>query len=223
MTQEVRSFEYGSMTVRYLRHLPPGYDDNPSGRWPLILFLHGAGERGSDPELVKQHGIARVVEEKPDFPFITISPQCPAGTWWAFELPMLDALLEHALGAYRADPDRVYCTGLSMGGYGTWNLTAAYPDRFAAIAPICGGGDPDTVCAFKHVPAWAFHGALDNVVLLRESRKMVDALRDCGGRVRFTIYPSAGHDSWTRAYADERLYEWLLGHVRGETVKTEAS
>jgi predicted peptidase len=219
MAQQVRTFEVGTLALRHLLHLPPGYGSEDGKRWPLIVFLHGAGERGSDIEQLKQHGIPRVAEENADFPFIAVSPQCPTGTWWSFELEPLAALVKHLLSAYDVDPDRVYLTGISMGGYGAWNLAVAQPELFAALAPVCGGGDPDTVCAIKQVPVWAFHGALDNVVLLRESRKMVDALRACGGRVRFTIYPNAGHDSWTRTYNNPRLYEWLLSHYRGEPVE----
>jgi predicted peptidase len=216
MTQRVITFMHDTMSLRYLLHLPPGYGKDRSQRWPTILFLHEAGERGSDIDLVKQHGIAKVAEQDPDFPFIAISPQCPEGTWWSFELEALSALLTDFCANHPVDLDRLYLTGISMGGYGVWNLAVAEPDRFAAIAPICGGGDPDTVCAIKQVPVWAFHGAMDNVVLMRESRKMVDALRECGGSVRFTIYPNAGHDSWTRTYANPRLYEWFLSHSKAD-------
>lgn len=221
MPQQVQTFSSDkTSSLRYLLHLPPGYGTKRGERWPLILFLHGAGERGTDIDLLKQHGIPRVVEENPDLPFITISPQCPEGSWWPLHLDELDALVQQATLLYNVDPERIYLTGMSMGGYGTWNMAVAYPDRFAAIAPICGGGDPDTVCAIQHVPVWAFHGARDNVVLIRESRKMVDALRECGGSVRFTIYPNAGHDSWTKAYQNPRLYEWFMSHRKGETIAT---
>lgn len=212
MSQKVHTFTHDTMSLRALIHLPTDYGKEKGKRWPMILFLHGAGERGSDIELVKLHGIPKVAEADPDFPFLAVSPQCPEGTWWSFELDALKALLNEFIATHAVDTDRVYLTGLSMGGYGTWNLAIAEPERFAAIAPICGGGDPDTVCAIKNVPVWAFHGAQDNVVLLRESRKMVDALRECGGSVRFTIYPNAGHDSWTKTYSNPRLYEWFLSH-----------
>ncbi len=214
MAQQVQTFTTDTMSLRYLLHRPP--EQAKGKRWPLIVFLHGAGERGSDTELLKLHGIPRVVEENPDFPFITIAPQCPEGSWWPMHIKELNALITQALLLYDVDPDRVYLTGISMGGYGVWNLATAYPDRFAAVAPICGGGDPDSVCAMRRVPVWAFHGERDNVVLIRESRKMVDALRECGGSVRFTIYPNAGHDSWTKTYQNPRLYEWFMSHRKGE-------
>jgi predicted peptidase len=219
MAQSVHTFMMGNNHLRYLLHLPPGYKQNGNRRWPLIFFLHGIGERGSDIELVKQHGIPLIAEQNPELPFITVSPQCPDGTLWTFELEKLTALLDHIVMTEAVDTEHIYLTGLSMGGYGTWALAIAQPDRFAAIAPICGGGDPSAVCAIRHVPTWVFHGQQDNVVLIRESRKMVDALRECGGSVRFTIYPNAGHDSWTRTYTGDRLYEWFLTHTRGEVVK----
>ena len=203
--------------LNYLLHLPAGYADHPEQCWPLILFLHGAGERGDDLNLVKLHGIPKVAEAQPDFPFIAVSPQCPANTWWADYRSALTALLDQIAGAYRVDLDRVYLTGLSMGGYGTWVLAAFDPQRFAAIAPICGGGPwmygfPDRVQAIKNIPTWVFHGAKDPVVALRESEVMVEALKACGGDVRFTIYPEANHDSWTETYNNPEFYSWLLQH-----------
>jgi predicted peptidase len=198
----------------YLLHLPPGYGEDASKRWPLILFLHGMGERGSDLELVKKHGIARIVEEQPDFPFIAVSPQCPLTSWWTFETEALKALLDDLLGQYAVDTSRVYLTGLSMGGYGTWALGIEHPEMFAAIAPICGGGEPERVCALKDTPVWVFHGDQDESVLLRESEQMVEALEACGGDVTFTVYPGVGHDSWTQTYANPELYDWFLRHTR---------
>lgn len=202
--------------LRYLLFLPRDYGEDPGQRWPLILYLHGIGERGDDLELVKIHGIPKVVEKKPDFPFVAVSPQCPDGTlWWDHNL-ILKGMLDDILAQYAVDPNRVYLTGNSMGGYGTWNLAIAYPDLFAAIAPICGGGMPEWVAALKDVPVWAFHGADDAAVPLERSQRMVDALRACGGNVRFTVYPGVGHDSWTQTYDDPELYAWFLQHTRSE-------
>lgn len=204
--------------LAYWLHLPQGYGAG-GRRWPLILFLHGMGERGDQLELVKRHGIPKIAEEWSDFPFIAVSPQCPADSIWSLQQDALLALLDEILGHYAADPARVYLTGLSMGGYGTWELASAHPERFAAIAPICGGGSPflgfpARVCALKDVPVWAFHGAKDTVVPLDESAKMVEALRAFGGNVRFTVYPEAGHDAWTETYANPELYAWFLSHHR---------
>lgn len=190
----------------YLLHLPPGYATGRK-RWPLILFLHGAGERGTDLNLVKKHGVAKIVEAQPDFPFIVVSPQCPTDGWWSSEL--LAALLDEVEREYRVDNKRIYLTGLSMGGYGTWDLAMAQPHRFAALVPICGRGNPLRVHRIKHLPIWVFHGAKDKVVPLTNSVDLVRALRKCGAKPKFTIYPDAAHDSWTRTYSDPRLYKWL--------------
>jgi predicted peptidase len=177
-----------------------------------MLFLHGAGERGDDLHLVKRHGVAKIVEEQPAFPLLVVSPQCPPTEAWAPEplLALLDDIEQH----YDVDPERLYVTGLSMGGFGTWAVALAAPDRFAAIAPICGGGNPARVGVLRHLPVWAFHGARDSVVPLQRTVEMVEALRQCGGNVRFTIYPEAGHDAWTATYANPGLYAWFLTHTR---------
>jgi predicted peptidase len=215
--QQERSFEQ-TVRLRYLLFLPQEYrtHDQQGERWPLILFLHGMGERGDDLELVKIHGIAKIVETQPDFPFIALSPQCPDGTMWWHHNLILKGLLEEVIAHHAVDPDRVYLTGLSMGGYGTWSLAMAYPQMFAAIAPICGGGMPEWAMTLKEVPVWAFHGAEDPFVPLEQSQRMVDALRAQGGDVRFTIYPGVGHDSWTQTYENPELYQWFLQHRRGE-------
>jgi predicted peptidase len=168
-------------------------------RWPLMLFLQGAGERGDDLQLVKRHGVAKIVEEQPAFPLLVVSPQCPPTEAWAPEplLALLDDIEQH----YDVDPERLYVTGLRMGGFGTWTVAIAAPDRFAAVAPIC-GGDPSRVGVLRHLPVWAFHGARDPIVPLQRTVEMVEALRQCGGNVRFTVYPEAGHDAWTAMYAN---------------------
>ncbi|MEH2246801.1 prolyl oligopeptidase family serine peptidase [Nostoc sp.] len=228
---------------------------------PTILFLHGAGERGCDLDDVKKQGVAKIVEQQPDFPFIVISPQCPRDEYWNVE--RLSGLLDEAMfgdkpfstrgcangfggsqdarrlataalttgtaktatpspqsgyASYPIDPDRLYLTGLSMGGYGVWHLAAAQPQRFAAIAPICGGGNPLVTRKLKNLPVWAFHGAKDNVVPLSASEIMVSALKARGGNVKFTVYPEADHDSWTQTYNNYELYEWFLQHRRQQAV-----
>lgn len=215
MTQQALSFQRRvtkTVQLHYLLHLPPGYDD--SGRWPLILFLHGMGERGDDLERIKVHGIPRVAEEKPELlaRFIAISPQCPLSTYWTHELDELHGLLDHALEQYAVDPNRIYITGLSMGGFGTWFLGMSRPKRFAAMVPICGGSEPYGAQLIKDVPIWVFHGAKDRIVSPAESRRMVRALKAVGGNVKLTIYPDADHDSWTETYNNPNLYDWLLQH-----------
>jgi predicted peptidase len=199
------------VSMKYLLYLPKDYQQKES--WPLLLFLHGAGERGDNLELVKKHGPPKLIASGKQFPFLVVSPQCPERRWWE---PMeLAALLDEIVEKYKVDKDRIYVTGLSMGGFGTWSLAAYQPRRFAAIAPICGGGEPLVTMLLPHVPAWVFHGAKDPVVPLARSEKMVDALKKVGGEVKFTVYPEAGHDAWTETYANPELYDWLLKHKRG--------
>jgi predicted peptidase len=198
------------VTMEYLLYLPREYNEQSS--WPLLLFLHGAGERGDNLDLVKKHGPPKLIAAGQHFPFIVVSPQCPKNRRWRpFELA---ALLDEVVEKHKVDQDRIYVTGLSMGGFGTWALAAHQPDRFAAIVPICGGGEPIAARLFKPVPAWVFHGARDSVVPIKRSEEMVKAMREAGGKVKFTIYPEASHDSWTESYANPELYEWLLQQRR---------
>ncbi len=212
-----------SINVTYLLFLPQGYDARAEKRWPMILFLHGAGERGTDIWKVAVHGPPKNVSTHPDFPFIVISPQCPEDQIWSREV--LLKLLDEATAKYAVDTNRIYLTGLSMGGYGTWDLGLSHPDRFAAIVPICGGGQTISVLlpgrdqgpALKTLGVWAFHGGKDPVVPLDESQRMVDALKRAGAQdVKLTVYPEAGHDSWTETYNNPELYQWLLKHSRGK-------
>ncbi len=200
-------------SYNYLLFLPERYETQK--QWPTILFLHGSGERGSNLEDVKKHGIAKIVEERSDFPFIAVSPQCPQNQEWS--APLLNTLLDQVLSAYHVDRSQVYLTGLSMGGYGTWSWAEAQPHRFAAIAPVCGGGDRVHASNLKELPAWVFHGALDNVVPLNESAAMVNALKFCNGNVKFTVYRDAGHDCWTQTYNNQALYDWFLQHRQEKT------
>lgn len=197
-------------TLDYLLHLPENYESQET--WPLIVFLHGAGERGDNIAKVKVHGPPKLVESKPDFPFIVVSPQCPSGQRW--NAPDIMALIQHIKTKYPVDNERIYLTGLSMGGYGTWDIATKYPDDFAAIAPICGGGNPRFARRISHLPTWVFHGAKDTVVPISQSESMVNAMEAAGGKPRFTIYPTAGHDSWTATYNNPELFEWFLQHTK---------
>jgi len=204
----------------YLLFLPKDYQGSRSKRWPLILFLHGAGERGDNVWQVARHGPPKIVKDKPDFPFIVVSPQCPSGRTWDADIVL--ALLDEVLGKYRVDRSRVYLTGLSMGGYGTWIIGLSHPERFAALAAICGGGDPIVFRlydqkrkrAMQTLPIWAFHGAKDTTVRLAESERMVEAVKREGGNAKLTVYPGAGHDSWTETYDNPELYDWFLKQTR---------
>ena len=229
------------ITIRYQLFVPKDYKATGE-KWPLMLFLHGLGECSNDDlNKVKIHGPAKIVEGRPDFPFVLITPQCPPPPGYdpakpiertspqiielvrrAWKPEELMQLVGHVLDQLNVDPDRVYVTGLSMGGYGTWRLAATYPDRFAAAVPICGGGEPDKMApALSRVPIWAFHGAKDPTVPISESKRMIYALRMASGDIRFTTYPDAAHNSWDQAYNNQEVYDWLLTHRRN--AKEEAA
>jgi len=195
-------------TTRYLFYLPRNYEKG-NKKWPLLFFLHGRGERGTDINLVKTHGPPKLIEQGRSFPFIVVSPQCPL-TLQEWDWRILDRLFTEIEKNYRVDPTRIYLSGLSMGGYGSWTWAMHRPERFAALVPICGRGDPGQVCALKDIPVWTFHGAKDEVVPVQMTEDLVRALKECGGNVKFTIYPDARHDSWTETYNNPELYSWLL-------------
>lgn len=198
--------------LAYLVRLPLDYgapDDKP----PLLVFLHGSGERGGALDQVLIHGPWRhgTTEEAP-FRFVVVAPHLPAGAKWHPKDVM--AVIEDVKQKYAVDNDRIYLTGLSLGGHGTWATATQFPTAFAAVAPISGRGDPDEACRLLSVPVWAFHGAVDDVVPASGSSKMVRAIADCGGAPGLTIYPDVGHDAWTTSYADPRLYQWMVSHHR---------
>ncbi|MFZ2322510.1 MAG: prolyl oligopeptidase family serine peptidase [Ignavibacteriaceae bacterium] len=196
-----------TLSANYLLYLPQEYADSDK-EFPLVLFLHGAGERGDDLEKVKIHGIPKLINEGKEFPFIVVSPQCPENMFWSTDI--LSALLDEIEANYRVDKNRIYVTGLSLGGNGTWSLALAEPHRFAAIAPVCGWSVLSVACTIKHLPIWVFHGAKDTVVPISASEQMVERLKSCGSNVKFTVYPEATHDSWTETYNNEELYKWFL-------------
>lgn len=213
--QQARAFEKQvtrTYSGRFLLYLPKGYGNEKEKKWPLLLFLHGSGERGNELEKVKTHGPPKLIAQGKELPFVVVSPQCPENTRWAVE--ELNALLDEVMANVSIDEERVYLTGLSMGGQGTWQFAMAYPERFAAIAPVCGWGVRDVMCVLKDMPIWIFHGAKDDVVPLAESERLFDALKKCGNTAVFTVYPDANHDSWTETYNNPALYEWFLRHTR---------
>lgn len=217
--QEAREFSFvRETTLNYLIARPDGYEEQES--WPLVIFLHGAGERGANLELVKTHGPPKLVKQGRELPFVLVSPQCPKDDWWDARDLLL--LLDEIEKTERIDPDRIYATGLSMGGYGTWSLAAMAPDRFAAIAPVCGGGIPYLASKNPKLPVWMFHGTADFVVPFALSEMMADAIRRRGGEPKFTIYEGVGHDSWTEAYNTDELYEWLLSKRLSDRIKEKS-
>ena len=206
----------GNLRADYFVHLPETYGNDPEKKWPLILALHGSGERGYDVNVVPAN-FAGILNGTPGSSCIFIAPQCsPCERWSPVEL---NDLLDCVEAKYHVDTDRVYLTGLSMGGYGAWELAAESPQRFAAVMPICGGANTEDAERIKGIPIWVFHGGKDGIVPLWKSQEMVDALKKIKGNVKFTVFPEADHNSWTPAYAMPELYDWLLQQRRPEAEK----
>ncbi|MDF2700860.1 MAG: phospholipase [Haloplasmataceae bacterium] len=207
-----------NFSLNYYLFLPNGYE-NLDIKWPLIMFLHGAGERGdslAELDLVKVHGIPKYIKLNPDFPFIAICPQCPKNSYWPSQVEQLNVLLDEIISTYHVDESRVYLTGLSMGGYGTWYLANSYTEKFAAIAPICGSGIRSSGEKLSKLPIWVFHGDQDPVVPYADSEYLVNSIKKYGGDIKFTTYKNCGHNSWSETYANPELYEWFLSHKRFE-------
>ena len=208
------------MTVEYdyLLFLPENYGNARGVKWPLVLFLHGSGEMGYQLERVKRHGPPKFLDARPEFPAIVVSPQSPGFGW---DLDRLTALVDDVMDKYAVDPDRVYVTGLSMGGHGSWALATKDPRRFAAVVPICGWGNPADARRLVDVPIWAFHGRQDTSVPPGGSRKMVSAIRKASGKkVKLTVYPDADHDSWTRTYDDPKVWQWMFAQSRSSRTQS---
>lgn len=199
---------------KYVLFVPHDYKGDKE--YPLILFLHGSGERGDDGQAPVLQGIGNAIKFKgkeKDFPCFVIFPQASSGGSWKAGKPDADlamVILAETQKNFKIDSQRVYLTGLSMGGMGTWSLAAAYPDKWAAIVPICGGGDTATAEKIKHIPCWCFCGDKDGKYLLDGCRNMVQALKDAGGEPRYSEFPYVGHNSWDSAYVTPELYSWLL-------------
>lgn len=203
------------LTLPYRVYLPRDFSADQAKKWPVVIFLHGAGERGTDMTTLASQGLVREVEEGREFPFIMVAPQCPVDSTWDRNLDALDCLLEEVIATYPVDTKRLYLTGLSMGGFGTWHWASHQPQAFAALVPICGGampltGFPEKVAVLKDVPIWAFHGADDQVVHVRQTEELVEVLEKLDAPVRFTKYAGVGHNSWNRAYSEPELFSWLL-------------
>ncbi len=230
-----RTVTVAGVTYKYQVFLPENW--SPNQKWPIILFLHGAGERGSDGLLQTDVGLPTAVrKDRSRFPAVIVIPQCKLEGWWSEQTMEAQALaaLAAATKEFRGDSKRTYLTGLSMGGYGSWALAEKYPGKFAAVVPICGGivlpkglldkyperakdthpDDPksysDVAAKIGKTPVWIFHGGDDPVVPVEGSRKMNEALKAAGGNVRYTEYPGVGHDSWNKAYAEPELMTWML-------------
>lgn len=193
----------------YLQYLPVDFDSGK--KYPLLLFLHGAGERGNDPNLIASHGYFQYVKENSaEYPFIMIAPQCPDGKYWGCYTESLLAFLNHIYETLPIDKARVYLTGISMGGTGTYMLAMAAPERFAAIAPICGSGICWYAGALKNIPTYIFHGDCDTIIPIYESITMLKNINLSGGNAKMEIYHGVGHNAWDIAYKGDKLYKWML-------------
>jgi predicted peptidase len=220
----------GGAKLRYRLFMPEATADG--AKLPLVLFLHGAGERGDDNAAQLKHGVVEFHRRQAKHPCLVLVPQCPAGQKWvevdwndqggagtfpaepSEPLKLALEVLDGLIAAGKVDPDRVYVTGLSMGGYGTWYAAGMPGSRFAAAAPVCGGGDPDWAKRYVGLPVWAFHGEDDRAVPVGRSREMIEAIRAAGGQPKYTEYPAVGHDSWTPTYADDAFHAWLFAQRR---------
>jgi predicted peptidase len=202
-----------NLTLDYLLYLPDGYEQDPQRQWPLILFLHGAGQRGDQIDQVARLGLPNLLNTRLKLPALVVSPHLPSGAYWTDYVTALEKLLDQIMAQYAIDPKRVYVTGFSLGGYGMWALGLAAPDRFAALVPVAGGWDAGAtnLCTLKSVPVWALHGANDELVSPAASAEVVKALQACGGNVRFTLLPRTTHEAAaTVAYLQPGLFDWLL-------------
>lgn len=207
MQTEIRTFE----TMQYVVRYPKGYTSGQ--RYPVILALHGAGTRGTDVSVLMDNACFALTEQLEDFPFVMVAPLCHEYTWF----DLFEQLRRFAQAMHEApftDPDRFYLMGVSMGGYGAWQLAMSLPELFAAMVPICGGGIYAFAARLKNIPIWAFHGGLDKTVKAEESIKMVEAVNKRGGNAKLTIYPENKHDAWTDTYSNPDVFAWLLSHKR---------
>ncbi|OPA77572.1 phospholipase [Paenibacillus selenitireducens] len=204
-----------TLELNYVVYLPSGYDPSADVKWPMIYFLHGMNQRGDDIELIKKYGIPQNLDAGEELPFIVVCPQCATNSFWPFENESLITLLDNIVNDYHVDENRIYLTGLSMGGFGTWDLAMMHPERFAAIAPICGGSIPGRdLSPLREMPIWTFHGDQDPVVPIQFTQMIVSGLEAMDAKVKFTVYPGVEHDSWTETYRNPALYDWFLEHTR---------
>ncbi|MGB5698672.1 prolyl oligopeptidase family serine peptidase [Muriicola sp.] len=199
-----------SEKLQYYLYFPEDYDKDSETAFPLLLFLHGGGESGDSLPELKKNGPPKMLAEGKQFPFMVLAPQNPhKKQWWNVRavMQLLDTIVAHN----RVDPKRIYLTGLSRGGSAAWELAVQYPDRFAAMAVVCGMTPlPYASWINKDMPIWVFHGTEDQSIPFSESEAMVNELKRIGHNVTFTVYEGVGHDSWVQAYQTEALYEWFM-------------
>lgn len=201
------------VSIAYRTYFPKDYSEEGDA-YPLLYFMHGSGERGTDLDRLETATLPQFIKKGLELPFVTVCPQCEE----MWNTRSLDLLLDEVIEKYNIDPSRVYLSGNSMGGLGTWMLANVAADRVAAIAPICPPSTRINPENFKGLPIWCFHGAMDSEVPIGESVKMIRQLRKAGCDVKFTVYADADHDTWTPAYHDPELMSWLLSHHKQPAV-----
>jgi predicted peptidase len=234
---EKRIYRSGDFEMPYRLHVPENFDT--AMRYPIILYFHGSGERGTDNEVTLKHGVQNFVQAEylEKYPCFILVPQCmPEHRWvevhWSLpshtrpeqmSVPMCMAveILDLTIDFYPIDTTRMYVTGLSMGGFATWDIISRFPDRFAAAVPVCGGGDTTLASFMIHVPVWAFHGELDKVVLPSRSVDMVDAINNNGGNAKLTMFETVAHNAWDKAYTNPKMIDWLFSQQRTMTKNEE--
>jgi len=209
----------GTLPYRMLLFLPKDYVASGPAQ-PLVVHLHGAGERGNDLAVVRRESLPRRIDEGFHLPAVVASPQCPPGHSWDSQQVM--AVIDHLQREFNIDSRRIYLTGYSMGGYGVWKTAALNPEQFAAIVPICGGGETDWATQLSRIPVWAFHGQRDESVAVTETTKMIDAIELAGGTPQLTVYPEGRHNVWGDVYQDNTLFTWLLSHQLPDTAAANA-
>lgn len=202
MKKEYRKYK----NLEFVLSLPDNFREEE--KYPVIIFLHGAGTRGNNISEVAENLFYKICEKYKKFDFVTAAPQCNADSWFDIFSEVIE-FSEYIQSLDFIDPSRIYGMGASMGGYGIWQLAMSCPDRFAAIVPICGGGMYWNAARLKNIPVWAFHGDCDAVVDKSESEKMVTAVNRCGGTAKLTVYPNCGHDAWSETYGNAEVFEWL--------------
>jgi predicted peptidase len=198
------------VNYKYLLYLPDNYEYE--NNIPLLIYLHGASVRGNEISKIKAYGLPYLIEKGEKYDFIVVSPQCPPSKSWNTE-NWFEPLYNELLSKYKIDTNRIYLTGMSLGGYGAWNTAMEYPDKFAAVIPLCGGGNVRDVCNISHMPVWAFHGTADTLVPISETEKLVNQLKKCNGNVKFSRLEGKGHSiQWV--YEDKEVYSWMLNQKK---------
>ncbi len=201
-----------SKTYPYLAYTPEGYNKDDKKEWPLIIYLHGSSCKGNNLEKLKKYGPPFYLERGMQVDAIVISPQCPSNKNWTVG-SWFESFYKELKSKYNIDPSRVYLTGMSLGGFGTWDLASRYPDIFAAIVPLCGGGRTNMAETMKDIPTWVFHGDLDKTVRISRSEEMVNAMKNLGSNPKFSILKGQGHGI-QKVYSDQTVYEWLFSHQK---------